>query len=213
MTLDGIVEWATELVEALGPLGVGLLVVLENLFPPIPSEVVLPLAGFVSATGGADLTVMIGAATIGSLVGSYLLYGIAASIGPVRLRLFVVEHGRWLGLTEDDLDRAEAWFDGRANRAVLVCRCVPLMRSLISIPAGLRRMPLLAFTGYTLVGSLVWNTALVVAGYLLGDRWEVAGEPIELLQQAVLIVIGVTLLWFIWRRVIQPRWQRRTTPN
>ncbi|HET9260687.1 MAG TPA: DedA family protein [Acidimicrobiia bacterium] len=205
--LDDIVEWATALVEALGPLGVGFLVVLENLFPPIPSEVVLPMAGFVAATGGADLTVMIAAATIGSLVGAYLLYGIAAAIGPVRLRRFVAEHGRWFGLTEDDIDRSEAWFDGRANRAVLLCRCIPLMRSLISIPAGLRRMPLIPFTACTLLGSLVWNSGLVIAGYLLGDNWEAAGQPVEVLQGVVLVVIGVALVWFIWRRLIQPRWR------
>ena len=207
MSLDRIVEWATSLVETLGPFGVGVLVVLENLFPPIPSEIVLPLAGFVAATGDADLLVMIAAATIGSVVGGCLLYGIAAAIGPVRLRRFVVGYGPWFGLTEDDLDRSEAWFDDRANRAVLICRCVPLMRSLISIPAGLRRMPLAPFTLYTLLGSLIWNSALVGAGYALGDNWAAAGEPIELLQKAVLIVIGTAVIWFVWHRLVQPRWR------
>lgn len=207
MQIERIVEWATSLVETLGPFGVAFLVVLENLFPPIPSEIVLPLAGFVAATGDADLFVMIGAATIGSVVGAYLLYGIAAAIGPMRLRRFVVSYGRWFGLTEDDLDRSEAWFDDRANRAVLICRCVPLMRSLISIPAGLRRMPLIPFTLYTLLGSLVWNSALVGAGHALGDNWEAAGEPIELLQKAVLVVLAAALLWFAWHRLIQPRWR------
>jgi len=203
--LDRIADWAISVVEALGPVGVAALVVLENIFPPIPSEIVLPLAGFVAATGDADLVVMIVAATIGSLIGAYLLYGIAAAIGPVRLRRFVVAHGRWFGLTEDDLDRSEAWFDDRANLAVLLCRCVPLMRSLISIPAGLRRMPLVPFTLYTLIGSLVWNTALIVAGYLLGDNWETAGQPAEIMQKAVLVVIGVAVAWFVWRRLILPR--------
>lgn len=208
---ERIAEWAISVVEALGPVGVASLVILENLFPPIPSEIVLPLAGFVAATGDADLVVMIVAATIGSLIGAYLLYGIAAAIGPVRLRRFVVAYGKWFGLTEDDLDRSEAWFDDRANLAVLLCRCVPLMRSLISIPAGLRRMPLVPFTLYTLLGSLVWNTALILAGYLLGDNWEAAGQPAELMQKAVLIVIGVGLAWFVWRRLIMPR-VARTKP-
>jgi len=205
MPLERIIDWATSLVETLGPFGVAVLVVLENLFPPIPSEIVLPLAGFVAATGEADLVVMIAAATIGSIVGAYLLYGIAGAIGPVRLRRFVVAHGRWLGLTEDDLDRSEAWFDDRAKRAVFICRCIPLMRSLISIPAGLRRMPLVPFTAYTLLGSLIWNSALVGAGYALGDNWEAAGQPVELLQKAVLIVIGTAVAWFFWRRLIQPK--------
>lgn len=206
--LERIAEWATSVVEALGPVGVATLVIIENVFPPIPSEIVLPLAGFVAATGEADLLVMIAAATIGSLIGAYLLYGIAAAIGPVRLRRFVVAYGRWFGLTEDDLDRSESWFDDKANLAVLICRCIPLMRSLISIPAGLRRMPLAPFTLYTVIGSLVWNTALIVAGYLLGDNWESAGQPAEMMQKAVLAIIGVAVAWFIWRRLIAPRLQR-----
>lgn len=206
--LERIAEWATSVVEALGPVGVATLVIIENVFPPIPSEIVLPLAGFVAATGEADLVVMIVAATIGSLIGAYLLYGIAAAIGPVRLRRFVVAHGRWFGLTEEDLDRSESWFDDRANLAVLICRCIPLMRSLISIPAGLRRMPLAPFTLYTVIGSLIWNTALIVAGYLLGDNWETAGRPAEIMQKAVLAVIGLAVAWFVWRRLIAPRLQR-----
>lgn len=202
---DQIAEWATTVVEALGPIGLAALVILENLFPPIPSEVILPLAGFVSATGETSVVVMIVAATIGSLLWAYLLYGISAAIGPVRLRRFVVAYGRWFGLTEDDLDRSESWFDSRANLAVLICRCIPLMRSLISVPAGLRRMPLAPFTFYTLLGSLVWNAVLIMAGYLLGDNWESAGRPAELMQQAVLAVIGVALVWFVWRRIIAPR--------
>lgn len=203
--LDSIVDWALSVVESLGPAGVAVLVVLENLFPPIPSELILPLAGFVAATGGASLGVMIGAATIGSLIGAGLLYGISAAIGPVRLRRFVVERGRWFGLTEADLDRSEEWFDRRSGWAVLLCRCVPLMRSLISIPAGLRRMPLIPFTIYTLIGSLVWNTALILAGYLLGDRWEAASEPVQVMQRAVVAIIAVAVAWFVWRRMIQPR--------
>ena len=203
--LDGLVEWVTSVVETLGYGGVAFLVALENLFPPIPSEVVLPLAGFVAARGGASVIGMIVAATIGSMVGAFLLYGIAAAIGPVRLRALVVRHGRWFGLDETDLDRTEAWFDRRANIAVLLCRCVPLMRSLISIPAGFRRMPLVPFTFYTLIGSLVWNVLLVGAGYLLGERWEQVEEPLELFQNAVLAAIAIALSWFIWRRIIRPR--------
>lgn len=207
--LERIVEWATAVVEALGPIGVAALVTLENLFPPIPSEIVLPLAGFVAATGDSNLVVMIAAATIGSMVGAYLLYGIAAAIGPSRLRTLVTRYGKWFSLTVDDLDRSEGWFDRHANRAVLICRCIPLMRSLISIPAGLRRSPLIPFSVYTLIGSLIWNTALVSAGYLLGDNWEAAGRPLEVMQNAVLFVIAVAVAWFVWRRIIQPRLNNR----
>lgn len=203
--MERIVDWATSVVEALGPIGVAALVTIENLFPPIPSEIVLPLAGFVAATGDSNVVVMIAAATVGSMAGAYLLYGIAAAIGPVRLRTLVTRYGKWLSLTVDDLDRSEGWFDRYANRAVLICRCIPLMRSLISIPAGLRRSPLLPFSVYTLIGSLVWNTALIVAGYLLGDNWKSAERPLELMQNAVLVLIGVAVAWFVWRRILQPR--------
>ena len=154
--------------ERLGYIGVALIVALENLFPPIPSEVVLPLAGFVAARGDATVPGMIVAATIGSLVGAWALYGIAAghrARAGTRLRrpLRPLVRGE-----AHDLDRAEAWFDRHSARAVLICRCVPLVRSLVSIPAGLRRMSLVTFTIYTVIGSLVWNTALVGRGTSCG---------------------------------------------
>ncbi len=206
--LEGLVEWVTSVVESLGYWGVAALVALENLFPPIPSEVVLPLAGFVSVEGDASVVGMVIAATIGSMVGAYALYGIAAAIGPVRLRALIVRYGKWAGLDESDLDKSEEWFDRRAARAVLVCRCIPLMRSLISIPAGLRRMPLLPFSLYTLIGSLVWNIALIGAGYLLGERWQEVEDPLAIVQKLVLIAIGAAVAWFVWRRIVRPRVRR-----
>ncbi len=206
--LEGLVEWVISVVESLGYWGVAALVALENLFPPIPSEVVLPLAGFVAVEGDASVVGMVIAATIGSMVGAYALYGIAAAIGPVRLRSFVVRYGKWFGLDEDDLDKSEEWFDRRASMAVLVCRCIPLMRSLISIPAGLRRMPLIPFSIYTLLGSLVWNVLLIGAGYLLGEQWQQVEEPMALFQKLVLVVIGVGVAWFVWRRIVRPRLRR-----
>lgn len=203
--LDGLVDWVTSVVESLGYVGVAFLVAVENLFPPIPSEVVLPLAGFVAVQGEATFVGMVIAATIGSMVGAYMLYGISAAIGPQRLRILVIRYGKWFRLDEDDLDRTEQWFDSRANLAVLICRCIPLMRSLISIPAGFRRMPLLPFSLYTLLGSLVWNVLLVGAGYLLGEQWHRAEQPLEIFQKLVLATIAVGVGWFIWRRWLRPR--------
>jgi membrane protein DedA with SNARE-associated domain len=184
---------------------VAFLVALENLFPPIPSEVVLPLAGFVAANGDASFWGMVVAATIGSMVGAFLLYGISAAIGPVRLRALVVRYGKWFRLDEADLDRTEEWFDRRANAAVLVCRWVPLMRSLISIPAGFRRMAIIPFTLYTLVGSLVWNVILVGLGYVLGERWNQVEGPLDVFQNAVLLAIAAAIGWYVWRRFLRPR--------
>ena len=198
--LDSVTEWVTDVVDALGYVGVAFLIALENLFPPIPSEIVLPLAGFVAGQGRAHLVGMVVAATIGSLVGAWTLYGIAAAIGPERLRAIVERWGRVLRLSPDDLDKAENWFDERSGTAVLIGRCVPLIRSLVSIPAGFRRMPILRFSLFTLLGSLTWNSALVGAGYALGDRWEQVGEYVGYLQYVVIAVALVALGWFAWNR-------------
>jgi membrane protein DedA with SNARE-associated domain len=200
--LDSLTNWATDIVERLGYLGVAMLVALENVFPPIPSEVVLGLAGYSASRGDAWVVGMIIAATIGSVVGAWALYGLSAAVGPVRLRAIVIRYGTWIGFDETDLDRAESWFDRRSRSAVLVCRCVPLIRSLISIPAGFRRMPLGAFTLFTLMGSLVWNTVLVGAGYVLADQWEKVLEFTEPFQTLVAALIGVLVVALVIRKVI-----------
>ena len=200
--LDGLIGWATDVVEALGYVGVALLVALESVFPPIPSEIVLPMAGFVVGRGDASFAGMVAAATAGSVAGSWVLYGMSAAVGPVRLRAFVVRWGRWFGVKAADLDRAEGWFDRRSDAAVLIGRCVPLIRSLVSVPAGFRRMPLLRFTLLTAMGSAVWNFALIGAGALLGERWEEVGDYVGLLQGVVILgAVG----YFVWRRLIRPR--------
>lgn len=205
---DDLVEWVTSVVEALGYGGVAFLVALESVFPPIPSEVVLPLAGFVAAGGKASWAGMVAAATVGSLVGAFILYGISAAVGPARLRFLVVRYGRWFGLDETDLDRTEEWFDRRADLAVLVCRCIPLVRSLISIPAGFRRMSIGRFAVFTTLGSLAWNVLLIGAGFLLGEQWERVEAPLEQFQNLVLAVIGAAVVWFVWRRLLRPRLRR-----
>jgi len=203
--LGDLSTWVSDVISAIGYVGVALLVALESVFPPIPSEVVLPFAGFYAGRGDASVLGMMLAATVGSIVGAWILYGLAAWIGPDRLRAFVVHRGRWFGVKEHDLDRAEVWFDRRANAAVLLGRCVPLVRSIVSIPAGFRRMPFLRFTLYTALGSLIWNVALVGAGALLGSRWEQVGSVVGVLQWVVIVGIAVLLGWFVWTRFVRPR--------
>lgn len=206
--LENLTDWATDIVERLGYLGVAMLVAVENVFPPIPSEVVLGLAGYTAARGDAWVVGMIIAATIGSVVGALALYGLSAAVGPIRLRAITIRYGAWIGFGETDLDRAEAWFDRRSRSAVLVCRCVPLIRSLISIPAGLRRMPLGAFTLFTLCGSLVWNTILIVAGYLLAEQWDKLLDYTEPFQYLVMAVLGVLVVALVVRKVVLVRRER-----
>jgi membrane protein DedA with SNARE-associated domain len=206
--LENLTDWATEIVDRLGYFGVALLVAIENVFPPIPSEVVLGLAGYTASKGDAWFVGMIIAATIGSVVGACVLYGLAAAIGPVRVRAITIRYGTWIGFGETDLDRAEEWFDRRSRGAVLLCRCIPLVRSLISIPAGFRRMPLVTFTFFTLIGSLVWNTILIAAGYVLADQWERILDYTEPFQTVVVMVIVVLVVVLAVRKVVQTRRMR-----
>ena len=202
--LAGLADWTTQVIDRLGYLGVGLLVALENIFPPIPSEVVLPFAGFVARDGDAHMVGMVVAATVGSLVGALVLYGIAAWIGPVRIEQFLVRYGKWFRLGPADIAKAEAWFDRHSTAAVLLCRCVPLVRSLISIPAGFRRMPLGRFVAYTTVGSAVWNTAMITAGYTLRSRWHQVEPILSWAQYAVLAVGVAAMCWYAWMRFLAP---------
>jgi membrane protein DedA with SNARE-associated domain len=212
--LGDLANWVQDVINQFGYLGVALLVVIENVFPPIPSEIVLPFAGFVAqqgasavnATAGAaqsDTTVvgMMIAATVGSVVGALILYFVSAAIGPERLRGFVERFGKWFGVKSSDLVRAEEWFDRRSSAAVLVGRCVPLIRSIVSIPAGFRRMKLTSFVVLTAIGSAVWNIALIGAGAVLGDQWERVGEYVGVFQWLVIAAVLLLLLRFVVSRL------------
>jgi membrane protein DedA with SNARE-associated domain len=206
--LEDLSNWAADVVQTLGYVGVALLVAIENVFPPIPSEVVLGLAGYTASRGDASVVGMIIAATIGSVVGALALYGFAAAVGPLRLRAIVIRYGVWIGFGESELDRAEQWFDRRSRYAVLVCRCIPLIRSLISIPAGFRRMPLGTFTILTLIGSLIWNSLLVTAGYLLGEQWDRVLDFPEPFQDLVMVLIAGLVIAVVVRKVVMVRRER-----
>jgi membrane protein DedA with SNARE-associated domain len=218
--LGDLANWVQDVINQFGYFGVALLVVIENVFPPIPSEIVLPFAGFVAqqgasavnATAGAaqsDTTVvgMMIAATVGSVVGALILYFVSAAIGPERLRGFVERFGKWFGVKSSDLVRAEEWFDRRSSAAVLVGRCVPLIRSIVSIPAGFRRMKLTSFVVLTAIGSAVWNIALIGAGAVLGDQWERVGEYVGVFQWLVIAAVLLLLVRFVVSRLKNRRQQ------
>jgi len=199
--LSDVATWVQDVIDRLGAVGVALLVILENVFPPIPSEIVLPFAGFVAQRGDSSVIVMIFAATIGAVIGALILYGIAALIGPDRLSAFIVRFGRWFGVKPADLTRAEQWFDRHAVAAVLLGRCVPLIRSVVSIPAGFRRMRLAPFLLYTAMGSIIWNSALIGAGAILGDQWERVEPYVATLQWVVVALIAVFVIRFAVTRL------------
>jgi len=178
--------------DAVGAPGVGLLVGLENLFPPLPSEVVLPLAGFSASLGTLSLVAAIVWATVGSVVGAWALYGLGHLLGRERI-VRLLE--RMPLVDVDDMLRAEEFFVRHGSVAVLLGRVVPVVRSLVSIPAGLERMPLLRFTVLTGLGSLVWNAALILAGYALGEQYGLVAQYLEYVQYVVLgaVVLGLAL--------------------
>ena len=201
--LSSLAQWVQDVIEQLGYLGVALLVVLENVFPPIPSEIVLPFAGFVAQRGSDSVVLMILAATVGSVIGALIMYWIAAVIGDDRLHAFTRKFGKWVQIREADLTRAEEWFDRHATSAVLIGRCVPLIRSVVSIPAGFRRMKLIPYIAYTFLGSLVWNILLIGAGAILGDNWERVGSYVGVFQWVVIalvIAVGVRFALGVYRR-------------
>jgi len=197
---DGIVAWVVDIMDALGAPGVGLAIALENVFPPLPSEVFLPLAGFAAARGEMSLVEAVAWTTLGSLVGALVLYGIGAALGRDRLRA-VVDRLPLVHLR--DVDRAEAWFARHGAKAVFLGRMVPLVRSLISVPAGIERMRPALFAVLTATGSLIWNTAFVLAGYVLGENWHVVEGYAGIASKAVLGVLVLAALGFVAHRLVR----------
>lgn len=196
--LAGIATWVTNVVESLGYVGVAALIALENLFPPLPSELILPLAGFLAGQGRLSFGGAVLAATAGSLAGALVLYAAAAWLGERRLVALVDR----LPLVETaDVHRASVWFARHGGAAVLIGRMVPVVRSLISLPAGLNRMSLPHFVAYTVIGSTAWNVLLIGLGWILGDRWEVIRQWAQVLEWLVLATLAGLVIGFVWRRL------------
>lgn len=193
-----VADWAVGLMETLGAPGAGVAIALENLFPPLPSEVILPLAGFTAAQGTLVLWHVLVWTTAGSVVGALALYALGAWLGRDRLRSIV---DRMPLVSLSDVDKAEDWFTRRGDWAVLIGRVIPIVRSLISIPAGVERMPLWRFLLFTTIGSGVWNTLLVGAGYLLGDQWHIVEQSVSVFSKVVLAVVLVLLVWWLVRAI------------
>lgn len=194
-----MIQWATDVIDAIGLVGVAFLVALENIFPPIPSELILLLAGFNVSEGRFGVVGGVIAATVGSVVGAYFLYGIGRLVSDERLERFLAGIGRVIGLKKADVHKGFVWFDRHGTRVVLFGRLVPVVRSVVSIPAGSDKMPLARFTLLTAAGSLVWNTVWVCVGWALGDQWEKAGKWGDYLQYAVVAAAGIGLVWFVVR--------------
>lgn len=198
-----VVEW----IGAFGYWGVFALIAVENIFPPIPSEVILTFAGFCTATTALRAPGVVAAATLGSLAGALVLYGVGRLLQPRRLdALLAGPVGRALHMEKQDVEKAAAWFAQKGAASVFYCRCVPIVRSLISIPAGTAKMNMVRFSLYTLLGSAVWNTVLCSLGYAAGGAWETVTAQVEgfsdIVKVVLIVIIVVVVAFWIVKRVI-----------
>ncbi|MFC3299682.1 DedA family protein [Arthrobacter agilis] len=204
--LGAVTDWAVNLMETIGAPGAGLAIALENLFPPLPSEVILPLAGFTASRGNFSLFEAILWTTLGSVVGAYALYALGAWLGRDRMRRLV---SRVPLIDIEDVDKVENWFDRHGYRAVFFGRMIPLFRSLVSIPAGIERMPLGMFLLLTTSGSLIWNSVFVLAGFYLGENWEVVEQYANTFQRLVIVAVVLFAVWFVVSKVRTYRIRKR----
>ncbi|MEU6737116.1 DedA family protein [Streptomyces physcomitrii] len=203
-------DWLEGLLGDFGAPGAGLAIALENLFPPLPSEVILPLAGFAASTGQMNLYAALVWTTAGSVAGALALYGAGAALGRARIHRLA---SRVPLVKVHDVERAEAWFARHGTKAVLLGRMIPLFRSLISIPAGIERMPLPLFLGLTTLGSALWNTAFITAGYTLGERWPEVTDFVSVYSKGVLILAAAAVAAFALIRILKPGRGRRRGPT
>ncbi|GAA3654966.1 DedA family protein [Microbacterium marinilacus] len=204
--LSALVDAVVGLMDVIGPYGAGVAIAAENLFPPLPSEAILPMAGLAASRGSFALWEAILWTTVGSVVGALLLYGLGAWFGLERLRWVA---GKLPLVKVDDVDRTVAWFERHGGKAVFFGRFVPIFRSLISIPAGVVHMPLWRFTLLTAAGSLIWNTIFVLVGWYLGESWHIVEQYMDVFQNIVIAVVVIAVVWFVVARVVAIRRERR----
>jgi membrane protein DedA with SNARE-associated domain len=203
--LGGIAGFAVSLMERFGSPGAGLAVALENLFPPLPSELILPLAGFAASRGDLSLVGALIWTTAGSLVGALILYGLGAVLGRDRMRALAT---RMPLVQVSDVDKSEEWFARHGRKAVFFGRMIPIFRSFISIPAGIERMPVAVFCLLTLVGSAIWNSVFIALGYALGENWERVEGWVAPVQNVVIVAVLAAVCYFVGSRVLA-RWREQ----
>jgi membrane protein DedA with SNARE-associated domain len=191
-----MVQWINDLMTSLGYWGIGLLMFLENLFPPIPSELIMPLAGFTVSQGRMNFGLAVLAGTIGTMAGTFAWYYLGRVANYQRLENLAIRYGKWIGVTVIEIDRVNNWFNKHGNKAVFFGRMVPGIRTLISLPAGMNKMPIASFTLYSTMGTLIWTLALTTAGFLLGDNYAVIEQYLAPVSKVVLFVLlGLVGYW------------------
>ncbi len=201
-----------ELILAIGYPGIILVMAVENIFPPIPSELVMPFAGALSAKGEMNFLGAVGAGTLGSLIGAVILYSIGYIAREAGVRRLVSAYGKYIFISEQDLDRAAAWFERYGEAVIFFGRLIPIIRSIISVPAGYTRMHIGRFLLFTALGTLLWSLILTYAGRVLGENWEDITVFIEPYQNGTLAALVLVIVVFIgWRGY--KRWKARARPR
>lgn len=196
-----LIEWITSTMNSLGYLGIGFLMFMENLFPPIPSELIMPLAGFTVSQGKMNFQYAVLAGVIGTILGTLLWYYAGLWVGEKRVSELADRYGKWIGVTGKDIDKVNRWFYRHGTKAVLIGRLVPGIRTLISLPAGLSGMRLMPFLVYSTIGTAIWTFALTYAGYALGANYELVDEYLAPVSKIILgILVIAFIVWLLRRR-------------
>ena len=193
---EPMTSWILDVLGAMGAVGVGLLMLLENVLPPVPSELIMPLAGYLASAGQMDFTAAIAFGSAGSLAGSIVWYWIGWRVTQEEMCRWVEKHGVWLAMTPDDVGRVVEWFERRGRYAVLLGRLMPVVRTLISLPAGFTRMPLPGFLLMSAAGTVLWTAGLAFAGRWLGQRFDQVDRFMGPLSW---VVIGGAVGWYLYR--------------
>jgi membrane protein DedA with SNARE-associated domain len=195
-----MLDWIRSLMESMGYFGVLLLMIVENVFPPIPSEFIMPLAGFTSARGNLNFIGVVVAGTAGSVIGGLPLFYLGKYVGEERLKQWADAHGAWLTVSADDIEKVDRWFDRHGTKAVFIGRMVPGIRSLISIPAGISGMNIGTFVVYTAAGSALWAGMLAYLGRLLGENYEMVNTYLGPIGVGVIVALVLAFVVWVWRR-------------
>lgn len=188
------------LIESLGYLGIALLLFVENIFPPIPSELILPLTGFLVSKGEYSFTGVLLASSLGTVGGALLLYYLGRKFGEKRIENFSSSYGSYIGIKKKEIQKSRSWFETHGGKIVFFGRLIPTIRSLISLPAGLTKMPLGKFLLYTSLGSIFWNTLLITLGWYLGEQWQKVQEYTRFFKYGILLFFIGGIGLYIWKK-------------
>jgi len=200
--IELFIDWLVNVITVLGYPGVFISVFIESFFAPIPSEIILPFSGFVASGGSMNIYLVITVATIAAYLGSLPFYMIGRW-GEKFFRNFLEKYGKYLFIQESDVDWAFNLFEKYGNGVVFLGRLIPIVRTLISFPAGIAKMPFVRFSIYTLMGSLIWNTLLTYTGFVLGDHWESVGVWVSKYEHVIIFLVVIFILLYIGRGVFK----------